>query len=223
MTGDAKDMKARLIALLPLRWFGDSIPVLSALLAGISDGLAWLYTMLVYVKLQTRISTATDTFLDLISQDFLGPNLPRRFGETDTAFRARIQRELLRPRASRGALISELVNLTGRTPVVFEPARPADTGAWGLAFGYGSGGGWGSLMLPFQFFVTAYRPLGSGVPSVSGWGQFSEGPFVGGWGSGAIEYASLALVQSQVTDADIDSAIATTSPVAVTAWTRISN
>lgn len=220
MIGSAADMVARLVALLPLRWFGDVTPVLSAVLAGLADGWAWLYTMLTYAKAQTRIATATDTFLDLISQDFFAANLPRRFGESDAAFRARIQAEMLRPRATRAAVVGELVNLTGRTPMVFEPARPADTGAYGTAqtLGYGVAGGWGSLLLPFQFFVTAFRPLGTGVPLVGGWNSGA-----GGWGVGAMEYASLAQVESQVTDADIDAAIAGTVPVAVTAWTRISN
>jgi hypothetical protein len=223
MIGDTNDMKARLTALLPLRWFHDTTPVTSAVLAGLSDGWTWLYGMLGYVGLQTRIATATDSFLDLISQDFLGAALPRRFGETDTAFRARIQRELLRPRATRPALVAELTDLTGRAPQVFEPARPADTGAWGVALGYNAAGGWGSLMLPFQLFVTAFRPLGTGVPFVGGWGHLPARPSGGGWNSGAMEYASFAMVESQVTDADINSAIATTVPVAVTAWTRISN
>jgi hypothetical protein len=220
MIGDAADMIARLLALLPLRWFPDTAPVLSAVLAGLADGWSWLYTMLTYAKLQTRVATATDSFLDLISQDFFATALPRRFGESDSAFRVRIQREMLRSRATRAALISELTNLTGRTPMVFEPARPADTGAWGAAaaLGYGAAGGWGSLKLPFQLFVTAYRPIGTGVPLVAGWGTGTAG-----WGVGAMEYASLAMVESQVTDADIDAAIAGTVPVAVTAWTRISN
>jgi hypothetical protein len=223
MIGDAADMIARLAALLPLRWFGDVTPVLSAVLAGLADGWAWLYTMLTYARLQTRIATATDSFLDLISQDFFAASLPRRFGETDASFRSRIQAEMLRPRATRAAVIGELVNLTGRMPVVFEPARPADTGVYGKALGYGVAGGWGSLKLPFQFFVTAFRPLGTGVPLVAGWGHASTANGAGGWGVGAIEYASLAQVESQVTDADIDAAIADTVPVAVTAWTRISN
>jgi len=223
MLGDANDMKARLQALLPLRWFPDSTPVLASLLAGLADGWAWLYTMLGYVGQQTRIATATDSFLDLISQDFLGAALPRRFGESDSAFRARIRREVLRPRATRAALVGELTNLTGRAQVVFEPARPADTGAWGQAFGYGAAGGWGSLLLPFQVFVTAFRPLGSGVPLVGGWGHAPVAQTAGGWGSGALQYVSLAMVQSQVTDAEINAAIAATAPVAVTAWTRISN
>jgi hypothetical protein len=223
MIGTATDMIARLLALLPLRWFADTTPVLTPLLAGLAEGWAWLYAMLGYVRAQTRIATATDSFLDLISVDFLGGTLPRRFGEMDAGFRARIQHELLRPRATRPALVGELTNLTGRVPVVFEPARPADTGGWGKAGGYGAGGGYGSLMLPFQVFVTAFRPLGTGVPIVGGWGHPPGGPAAGGWGSGAMEYASLAMVQSQVTDADINQAIASTVPVAVTAWTRISN
>jgi hypothetical protein len=223
MIGDANDMKARLSALLPLRWFPDATPVLSAALSGVSDGWAWLYSMLGYVKLQTRIATATDSFLDLISQDFLGATLPRRFGETDTSFRGRVQRELLRQRATRPALVNELVNLTGRTPVVFEPARPADTGGWGKVLGYGAAGGYGSLMLPFQVFVTAFRPLGTGVPRVAGYGHIPVVAAAGGWGTGTIEYASLAMVESQVTDAEINQAISSTVPVAVTAWTRISN
>lgn len=223
MIGDANDMKGRLQALLPLRWFPDSTPVLSAVLSGLADAWSWLYTMLGYVQLQTRIASATDTFLDLISQDFLGTTLPRRFGETDASFRARIQRELLRPRGTRAALVNELTNLTGRTPVVFEPARPADTGGWTKALGYGAAGGYGSVNLPFQVFVTAFRPLGTGVPRVAGWGHQPVVAAAGGWGTGAVQYASLAMVQSQVTDSDINQAIASTVPVAVTAWTRISN
>ncbi|MDA8252629.1 MAG: hypothetical protein M0Z28_26145 [Rhodospirillales bacterium] len=218
MIGSATDMLRRLASLLPLRWFPDAAPVLSALLAGLADGWAWLYAMLGYAKLQTRIATATDTFLDLVSQDCFAGTLPRRLGESDTSFRGRIQRELLRERATRPALIDVVTDLTGRTPIVFEPARPADTGAYGVALGYGVAGGWGSLALPFQSFVTAFRPLGTGVPLVAGWGSGA-----GGWGSGAFEYASQPMVEAQVSDADIYAAIARTVPVATVAWARISN
>ncbi len=211
-------MIARLASLLPLRWFPDTTAVLPALLAGLADGWAWLYAMLQYARQQTRIATATDTFLDLVSQDCFGQALPRRFGESDASFRARIQRALLPPRATRPALVGVLRDLTGRTPVVFEPARPADTGAYGIALGYGVAGGWGSLALPYQSFVTAFRPLDAGVPLVAGWGSGA-----GGWGVGAIEYASAAMIEAQVSDAEIDSAIAVTLPVATIAWTRISD
>ncbi len=212
------DFIARLQALLPLRWFAGSAPLLTALLGGLSEGWAWLYAMLGYAKVQTRIATASDSFLDLIAGDFFAASLPRRFGEADAAFRARIQHELLRPRATRAALASELLALTGRAPVIFEPARPADTGAWGMALGYGAAGGWGSLALPFQCFVTAYRPTISGVPLAGGYGSGA-----GGFGAGALQYVSPAMVQSQVSDADILAAIASTMPVAAAAWTRIAN
>lgn len=218
MTGDAADMASRLLDLLPLRWFADESPVLSALLSGLADGWSWLYSMLAYVRLQTRIATATDSFLDLVSQDFFAAALPRRTGESDAAFRVRIQRELLRDRATRPAMVGMLSDLTGRPPVIFEPMRPADTGAYGVALAYGTAGGWGSLRLPFQSFITAFRPLDAGVPLVTGWGQGA-----GGWGVGAAEYASAAMVQAQVSDGDINAAVARTIPVATIAWTRISD
>jgi hypothetical protein len=225
MTGDATDMRARLAALLPLRWFPDSAPVLAALLAGLADGWAWLYAMLGYVRRQTRIATATDSFLDLIAQDFFGATLARRPGEADANLRARIQAALFAPRATRPALVAALTSLTGRAPLLFEPARPADTGAYGMALGYGLAGGWGSLALPFQVFVTAYRPFGAGTALIAGWGNGAggAGPSPGGYGSGAIEYALLAPPPLQVSDAEINATIAAALPVAVTAWTRLSN
>ena len=216
MTGDADDFVQRLKAVLPPHWFGDTTPVLDAVLTGLATAWTWLYGMLTYARVQTRIATATDDWLDMISQDFFGARLPRRSGEADDSFRQRILLEIRRPRATRPALIEALTDLTGRTPVIFEPARPADTGAWNLALGYGAAGAWGSLSLPCQCFVTAFRPLGSGIANLAGWGA-------GGWGVGASAYASLSMVQGQVTDADIYAAVAGTLPAAVTAWTQISN
>lgn len=191
--GSAPDMLARIKAVLPARWFPDDTPLLDGIAAGLADAAAWLYALLANVKLQTRLATATGGFLDMIALDYFGVRIVRSTGQGDASFRTRIQTELLRERGTRGALISVLQDLTGRTPVVFEPARPADTRAWGTALGYGVAGGWGSLMLPFQCFVTAYRPTG------------------GGTGSG------------DITDADIAAAAAGVMPVAAIAWLRISN
>jgi hypothetical protein len=218
MTGDASDMVRRLKAVLPARWFPDSAPLLEGLLAGLADAWAWAYSLLQYARQQTRIATATDGFLDLIAQDCFGSRLVRASGQTDEAFRAIIQREILRQRGTRAAVTSVLTDLTGRAPVVFEPARPADTGGWGLALGYGASGGWGNLGLPFQCFVTAFRPGGAGIPTVAGWGTGA-----GGYGAGAVEYASLSMLQGAVTDSDINAAIAGVMPVAAIAWTRISS
>jgi hypothetical protein len=101
--------------------------------------------------------------------------------------------------------------------MVFEPSRPADTGAWNGRLGYGLAGGWGSLMLPFQCFVTAYRAQGGGIASTAAYG----GP--AGYGQGAIQYASLAMLTGQITDSDIMAAAASIMPTATIAWTRISN
>jgi hypothetical protein len=218
MTGDTQDMLSRLKATLPSRWFADSTPVLDGLLTGLAAIWSWLYAALAYTKAQTRIATATDSFLDAITTDFFGPRLPRRPAEPDAAFRPRIQRELLRARDTRAAVIAVLTDLTGRLPHVFEPTRPADTGAWCGPLGYGVAGGWGSLMLPFQCFVTAYRAQGSGIANVTGYGQPA-----GGYGHGAIEYASLSMLTGEITDADITQSIASVMPVSTIAWTRVSN
>jgi hypothetical protein len=224
MTGDQQDIMSRLRMVLPARWFPDDAPVLDGLLNGLASGWSWAYQLLRYVKAQTRIATATDVWLDIIALDFFGSHLVRRPAQNDDGFRKRIQCELFRERGTRAAIVSVLRDLTGRAPVVFEPARSTDTGGYaslggaGGGVGYASAGGWGSLVLPFQCFITAYRPLGSGIATVSGWG----GP-AGGYGRGTIEYASLAMVQGQVTDSDIYAAVADVLPAATIAWTRITD
>ena len=152
-------------------------PVLDAVLAGPAWVMAQSYSLLQYVKLQTRISTATDRFLDFISRDFFGTRLGRRVAENDTSFRARIKKEILRPRATRAALTLALVDLTAKAPAIFEPTNPYDAGGYGRSgmtvgtgLGYGLAGGYGSLQLPFQVFVGAYRPsTNGGIASVAGY------------------------------------------------------
>jgi hypothetical protein len=221
-TGDVPDMLARLRATLPSRWFADTTPVLDAMLSGLAWVWSWLYVFLDGVRAQTRLATATDTQLDGISADYLGAKLPRRATEPDTSFRTRIKLERVRERATRPALTQALLDLTGRAPTIFEPSRPADTGAWGGPLGYGTAGGWGSLTHPFQCFVTAFRPTGAGIARTGGWG----GPAgYGGQGAtvGPIQYASLAMLTGQVTDQDILSTIQGALPTATIAWTRLSN
>ena len=218
MAVDPPDVVARLKAVLPLRWFGDQTPVLDGLLTGLADTWCWLASLLDYTRAQTRIASISDLFLDTAARDFFGSRVLRRAGQGDDAFRARVQREMRRERATRAALGAVLQDLTGRAPVIFEPARPADTGAWGMALGWGCAGGWGSLSLPFQCLVTARRAQGSGIATVAGWGIPA-----GGWGSGLLQYADLAMLQGQVTDDDIRAAIVDTMPAATIAWTRIAN
>jgi hypothetical protein len=218
MMGDPPDIVARLKAVLPSRWFPDRTPVLDGVLAGLADTWSRLGSLLEYTRAQTRIASVTDLFLDAAAKDFFGARMVRRADQGDEPFRARVQREMLRERATRTALAAVLEDLTGSAPVIFEPARPADTGAWGLALGWGCAGGWGSLSLPFQCLVTAWRPQGNGIAIVAGWAIPA-----GGWGGGLLQYASLDMLQGQVTDDDIRAAIVDTMPAATIAWTRIAN
>src|SRR3984957_19084211 len=93
-TGDQNDMLARIKALLPNGWFRGLTPVLDALLSGYAWSLSFIYQLIQYAQLQTRIATATDGFLDLISFDFFGGSLPRKSQEYDAPFRSRILAQL---------------------------------------------------------------------------------------------------------------------------------
>jgi hypothetical protein len=242
-TGDQNDALARLQSLLP-RWFGDfsNTPVLNAVLQGFAWCIAWVYTLIQYAALQTRIKTATDGFLDMISADFFGTGLPRSPNQTDASFRARIIANLLRERATRKGLIQVLIDVTGRAPKVFEPLRILDAGAYGALCGYGVAGGYGSFLLPFQCFVTAFRPTGTGIPNVAGYGVVNSAPIgagydlwgnfipseivgnVGGYGvPSKLEYGSLSMIQGGVLDSDIYAAIDSVKPAATIVWTHISN
>ncbi len=218
MIGDKDDMVARLRAVLPNRWFPDTTPVLDAVLSGAAAIWAWAYSLLQFVQAQARIATASDVWLDMVATDYFGTYVRRAPGQDDNSLRGAIDREMLHERATRPALEGALNDLTGCAPVIFEPARPADTGAWGVASGWNAGGGWGSLEMPFQFLVTACRPVGGGISVVAGWGV----P-VGGWGVGAAEYASFAMEGEQVSDAAITMEIIRTIPAATIAWLRISS
>jgi hypothetical protein len=236
-TGDAIDMASRIRAVLPASWFPVSssesqslTPVLDGVLKGLGQAWSQVYSLLSYTKLQTRISTATEFFLDMIAADFFGTRLTRRTNESDTAFRTRICKNIFSSRATRVAVSATVANLTGRAPMIFEPAYTHDTGGYGTPaqgggnMGYGVTGGWGSLALPFQFFIEAYRPLGSGISEVAGYGNLTGGSGMpGGYGAGAVEYGSLSWIGSQITDSDITSAIAMAIPAATIAWARIAN
>lgn len=217
-TGDTQDIAARLKALLPNGWFRDTAPVLDAVLSGIATALASAYSLCAFARLQTRISTASDGFLDLIGFDYFGGKLPRRASEGDDSYRARILDALLAEKGTRRGMIRTLTALTGRTPRVFEPERPADTGGYRVGgAGYGVAGGYGALNAPYQAFITAFRPIGQGIPNLGGYGSGVGGYSVGG----QLSYASLSQVQGAVTDADIYAAINDVIPAGTTAWTQI--
>lgn len=219
-TGDQQDMVTRLKAVLPFGWFQGDTPLLDALLNGFAYGLNLIFSMAIYTKLQTRISTATDGFLDLVAYDYFGLFLLRGAKEGDPTFRARIFLNLLREKATRRGIIKVITDLTGNAPVVFEPWLPSDTGAYNEGnLAYNTAGGYGSLALPYQGFITVYRPLGQGIPYVGGYGSF-----VGAYTTPSqLEWANPSLIAGGVTDADIYAAIADAKVEGTIAWVNITN
>src|SRR5277367_5764534 len=113
VTGDQNDFTGRLRQLLPNGWFADDAPVLNAVLNGCAYCLALMYSLIAYAKLQTRIATATDGFLDLVAFDYFASYIARRVNELDASLRGRIQQNLLRQKATRSGMIKLLTDLTG--------------------------------------------------------------------------------------------------------------
>lgn len=218
MTGDVGDMLARLKLVLPARWFGDMTPVLDGLLTGLAAAWSGLYGLLGQVAAQARMATASGIFLDIASADYLGGRLPRRAGETDVAFRTRLLGNVISQGATRAGLNAALVGLTQRAPRIFEPLNATDTGGYNVNLGYNLQGGYGSLNLPYQFFVTAYRPNDTPISNAGG---YAVGP--GGYGVAPMFYADAASLAGSVSDAEIYAAVAAVLPTSTIAWMNISN
>ena len=164
------DFVARLRKLLPASWFPQGniaenpYPKLAGLLSGFANVAYQAYVNLVYAKAQTRMATTTDAFLDIASVDYCGARLPRNAGETDAAFRERITNEALRIRNTRQAIVTALMQTTGRVPQIFEPWNTGDCGALDYSIALAGGpfagvGCCGDDTSPYQLFVNAYRPL----------------------------------------------------------------
>jgi hypothetical protein len=223
-TGDSDDIFTRLRGYLPRGWFADSAPVLEGLLAGMSAVLAVSYALIAYARAQTRILTATDAWLDMISYDFFGDGLPRKTGETDAAFMARIRTNLFQERATRKAYTQVLTSLTGYAPVLFEPANPSDSGAMNATTSTGFCGlaRMGSIGMPYNILVTAYRPTQHGVAMGAG---FTVAPEITAMSTPlSMSYqGSLANYISAASDADIYAAVNATRAAGVTAWVNITN
>jgi hypothetical protein len=110
-----------------------------------------------------------------------------------------------------------LFDLTGRWPLIIEPAKPDDCGCLGLTLGLGVAGPLGSTSCPYQAFVTAYRPIGNGAANWPG--------IATNWFGLSTTSALLPATQlfPQVSDADIVAAIEATKVYGTTIWYRITN
>lgn len=212
-------MLSRIKSVLPTGWFADATPVLDIVLGGLAALWAGLYGLIGFSRAQTRIASASGPFLDIAAQDYFGIELARRPGETDAAFSARIRARLLAPRATRAALITALMVETGRAPIVFEAFNTGDTGGYNSGtLGYGVAGGYGSLALPYQCFVTAFRPI---VATSGNNGGYNLGP--GGYGNAPMAWSDLTDDPGLITDAQIYAAIAAVLPANAIAWTKLSD
>jgi hypothetical protein len=146
------DFVRRLRYLLPTGWFPsppsegetEGAPVLYGVISGFGAVLTWVWTLFQAASQQARIATASDGFLDMIADDFLGQGvLPRLSGESDNAYRSRIISSLVAPRNTRVAVATALAAVTGITPIIIEPWRAQDCHARGSMGVPAAGGGYG--------------------------------------------------------------------------------
>ncbi|RRW77793.1 hypothetical protein EGJ48_03385 [Pantoea dispersa] len=191
--------------------------MLDAVLNGLAQALSWVYSLYLYAAMQARILTATGGWLDLIAYDFFGDRIKREAGQSDADFLNVIRTNMFRERGTRQSIINVLTDLTGIAPDIVEPTRPLDTGSYGgPMIGYGVAGAYGSMMMPYQAFVTAYRPVGVGIPYVAGYRSTPSGYSQASRG----EYAPAANLAS-LTDAQIYAAIASVKMEGTAVWVRI--
>lgn len=217
-TGDNNDQFRRLKRLMPQSWFGDNSTVIDAILRGFASVNASLYALIAYARLQTRINTATDGWLDMIAYDFFGNNLPRKPGQSDDSYRAWIKVNLFREKATRRAIVLVVRELTGRDPLIIEPGNPVDTGAYRCPnSGYGMAGSYGSLNMPYEAFVTVYRSVSDGVSDIAGYGISTSGYSIASRGV----WVSRKMVDGQLSDADIYAAIDSVKMCGTRVWVRI--
>jgi hypothetical protein len=231
-TGDQNDMAARIRSYLPQGWFPSAglpitpatsavepAPVLNAILQGFASALAFCYSLITYTRLQTRIATATDGFLDLIANDFFGTMIMRGLGQSDSLFRRVILGNLFIQLVTRVGITGVLVELTGRTPTIFEPSRPMDAFCLGIPQNGGLGySQLGDYLMPAQALIIAHLPLTQGIPYVAGlgstYGGLTQSP-----------YMNLPAPNSGgnfVTAANIYAAVEASRAVGVTTWVNIS-
>jgi hypothetical protein len=214
MTGDSQDMLQRLQQGLPIGWFGDNATNVQAIQSGTAWAQANIYNQITYAAMQARIQTATAPFLDIVSQDFFGVGvLPRLPKETDGGFRTRIMANLFVKGPRRADMSAVLNVITGHTPTIFEPSNTADSGGWdGMFYWDSSFGQWGDP-LPYQSFVTAYRPTGGAIDL----GEWDARLFLdayGAWSDGT---------PTSATDAVIIAAVEITRALGTVVWMRIAD
>lgn len=131
----ASDFASRIAAVFPNGWASQDARqngLLSFLFGAMGEGMAFQITSLQYALAATRVQTATDTALDLCSEDYFGDGLPRYPGEPDSSYvnRILVALAMLGQGATRAAVTLAVYAVTGVIPIVTEPWSPQDTGVW---------------------------------------------------------------------------------------------
>lgn len=222
MIGDRTDVFNRIKSYLP-PWFGSGpTPVLDSIVDGLAWALSGIYALYAYAKLQTRILSATGFWLDMIAADYFGTQIRRKPGQTNSSFRAYIIANLLRPRATRPSMQALLLALTGEEPIIFEPNRPLDTGAFSAptSGGYFGVARYASLAAPYTCLITACRPLAEG--GLAG-AAFFNAPETSAWRNplSPSYFNSLSLDTVTVDDADIYAAIEANKVAGTICWVAL--
>lgn len=174
-TGDQHDIARRLKEVIPPSWYPDPSTNEHGFLQGFASIASSLYGLISFSKLQMRLSTMSGIFIDLFAYDHLGRTITRKAGETDTAWRARVQAALLAERVTRNGMYKAILNLTGKAPLIFEQWNPGDTGAWASR---------NSPSLNTCFFAWGTR--GNGVSGfLNGWPAVNGNSYggAGAWGT----------------------------------------
>ena len=190
--GDSNDLLARVKRELPSHWFNQAAPIRDAILGGLSDLGAWLYSFLYYAYAQMRLATASGPWLDLFANDFLGLYLTRR-GASDAAFRATIKATILQERVTRAGMSSMLKTLTGSPPIIFEPWNTGDTGGWdmgliawaGAAASSAPAGGWDAGYVAWDQGASGWDITSASYQAAGG---------AGGWGATTNEMPAQVLI-----------------------------
>jgi hypothetical protein len=216
-TGDQNDIFNRLKANL-VPWFGNDSPSLDALLQGTAKTDSTVYSLIADASLQCRIKTATGDALDLISLDFFGGKMPRHPNENDASFRNRILANIVQERATRKGMITVLINLTGRTPIIVEGFHTFGIGAYDQTLYYDTGYGFGWLQ-PYTAIIYAYRPQPEGFVGI---GAYDAGSFGYDFHFNNA-YVSINDEIIFVTDQDIIDAIEATKPFGTFMYVSISD
>lgn len=218
--GDQSDFTSRLLRLLPTGWFPSAAPRLNAVLQGAAAALSATFAMLTFVKAQTRVQTASGSFLDVISDGYFDGGLPRLQYEADAPYSGRIQYNLTAPRGTRDGMMQMLQQLTGNVPIIFQPnfavdcmclaslANPdaagpgsvlnsisdsgyqAPYGSFGASAGTATIPAWGTLTMPCQVFIIVAPPA-TGLAIYNGYDGFgSLASPLAGGGGGLVSLAS---------------------------------